>query len=177
MVLVSVLYTKNTFSQISDLDSYEEQIARSEYPTTTLYNLWKSSEHDQAAISEFLSSISEQHIIEPIENDTENVLVTYFALGDAETDYILQAGGPDFYGLRFKRLGETDLYFCTQKVPSDAIFIYGFNEFKLSKEGHKNKIAKTSMEHTYDGTLVAPNAKLSPYQPSTECSSRRFKYC
>ena len=47
-------------------------------------------------------------VIEPIKNDNKNVMVTYFSLGSTETDYIMLSGGSDFYGLRFKQLGNTN---------------------------------------------------------------------
>ncbi|TPV92646.1 MAG: esterase family protein [Myxococcales bacterium FL481] len=140
----------------------EERAARKEYPTETLYQLWRSSLKDRTAAARFVSSLSERHIIEPIAEDPDHVLVTYFMLGSSKTAFVLQGGGPDFYGLRFKRLGQTDLYYCTQKIPSDAMFIYGFNEFTIEAAGD-SRVAATTMEHVYDAALVAPQAPLSPY--------------
>ncbi|PCJ45290.1 MAG: hypothetical protein COA74_15885 [Gammaproteobacteria bacterium] len=120
-----------------------QKIARTEYPTKTLYDLWLASTKDKAVISNFISSLPEHYIIEAIENDDKHVMVTYFALGNTETDYIMLSGGPDFYGLRFKQLGNTSLYFCRQKIPSDAMFIFGFNEFMLSDNGLEHGVVKT----------------------------------
>ncbi len=137
--------------------------AKKEYPTEVLLNLWEASLDDKTAVSKFFNSLTEKHIIEAIADDPDYELVTYFAMGSDVTDYIMQSGGPDFYGLRFKRLGTTNLYFCIQKIPSDAMFNYGFNEFTRKLEGDSNVLAVTSMKHIYDGSLAASKALKSPY--------------
>jgi len=150
-------------STVASVQFKTQEVAQNEYSTKKLYNLWLSSTQDSASIPDFMLSLPEQHIIESIKNDNKNVMVTYFSLGSVETDYFMLSGGPDFYGLRFKQLGNTNLYFCTQKIPNDAMFIYGINEFKFSGKGLEQGVVKTSMEHVYDGAVIAPNAKLSPY--------------
>ncbi|WP_144394152.1 alpha/beta hydrolase [Pleionea sediminis] len=136
------------------------KIALKEYPTETLFGLWESWLENPKSTNTFYQKLNPKHIIEAITNDDENVLVTYFALGSDETDYILQAGGPDFYGLRFKQIGQSNLYFCTQKVPKDAMFNYGYNEFAKSNLG---KVNRSDMRHIYDNSVIGPEAPISPY--------------
>lgn len=140
-----------------------EKIARAEYPTNTLYKIWLDQQKNDNAALEFYNSLPEKHIIEQ-NNDHENtVTVTYFAKGSDDTDYIMQSGGPDFYGLRFKQIVNSDIYFCTQTIPSNAWFAYGVNEFKRIKVNGTIDLEQTSMKHIYDGAVVGPDAPLSEF--------------
>ena len=157
------------------------KIAREVLPTEALYELWAQSLADKRAAKRFYSGLKDKHTFTPIEGDAKNVLVTYFAMGSKDADYILQSGGPDFYGLRFKRLGNTDLFYCTQRVPRDAMFIYGYNEFKSRSFGKGGVIQKEEMDHIHDGALYAPDAPVSPYVearddvPKGELETTAFK--
>jgi len=141
----------------------EINTARQHYPTKQLFNLWKASKNDKNKLYKFYSELETKHTIETIKDEDEHVLVTYFALGGEYTDYILQSGGPDFYGLRFKQIGDSKLYFCTQRIPKDAMFIYGYNEFKRIK---KENVYITKVEHIYDGSVIGPEAPRSRYLES-----------
>jgi enterochelin esterase family protein len=152
MSFVILLITSST--TFSD----EVSTARQQYSTEQLFSLWKASKVDTNKLYSFYSGLDQKHTIESIKGDEENVLVTYFALGGEDTDYILQAGGPDFYGLRFNRIGDSKLYFCTQRIPKDAMFIYGYNEFKrIEKDG----VYITEVDHVHDGAVIGPEAPLS----------------
>lgn len=150
-------------AQGSAVTPAQEKLARAEYPTNTLYKIWLAQQKDANAALEFFNNLPERHLIELAANDPKVATVTYFAKGDADTDYIMQSGGPDFYGLRFKRIGNSDIYFCTQTIPRDAWFIYGVNEFKRSKVSGTFGVAQTSMVHIDDGAVIGPDAPLSPY--------------
>jgi len=135
---------------------------RKEYPTDTLTELLLAYQQDESALPLFFDSLSQMHIVERDEQNSDLATVTYFAKGSAHTDYILQSGGPDFYGLRFKQIGDSPYYFCVQKIPSNAWFNYGYNEFKRVRSASKN-LYKTEVEHIYDGVVIGPDAPLSPY--------------
>jgi enterochelin esterase family protein len=159
-LLVSLLFftcVTNAYAAISD----SEQIARTEYPTDTLYKIWLEQQKNKDAITKFYDALTEKHLIELDETDTKLATVTYFAKGNADTDYIMQSGGPDFYGLRFKRFGSTDIYYCVQKIPRDAWFTYGVNEFKINKNNDLPELMQTSAVHIYDGAVIGPDAPLS----------------
>ncbi|MBC6998629.1 alpha/beta hydrolase-fold protein [Cytophaga sp. FL35] len=155
-------YTLTT-DQIVSLSQNMERISRKELPTSTLFNLWKSTLTDSSAIDTFLASKSSRHIIEPIPGDSTHMLVTYFCVPTPHTEYVMLSGGPDFLGLRFQRLPNSNLHFVTQKVPIDARFNYGFNYFILEKAGPNNEIETRNLEHAYDGILEMPNAPEQPY--------------
>ncbi|MCK0070213.1 alpha/beta hydrolase [Kordiimonas laminariae] len=149
--------------QASAVEDDIHKIAREVLPTEALYELWAQSLTDREVARRFYNSLKDKHTFTPIKGDEDNMLVTYFAMGSKDTDYILQSGGPDFYGLRFKRLGNTDLFYCTQRVPKDAMFIYGYNEFKKRSFGKGGVIQTEEMDHIHDGALYAPDAPVSQH--------------
>lgn len=149
--------------QLFSVSANIKRITKKELPTKTLFDLWESSLEDKNAIDVFLDSQSEQHLIEPIEGDDENMLVTYFCVPYAHTDYVMLSGGPDFLGLRFKRLPNTKLHYVTQKVPVDARFNYGFNYFNLRRAGPNAEIELRDVEHVYDGLVEMPMAPDQPH--------------
>lgn len=148
---------------ILSLSVNAKRVAKVEIPSETLFRLWEQSLTNDNAIDDFMKSQKEQHIIESIEGDSTDMLVTYFCLLDEETEYAMQSGGPDFLGLRFQQLGKTKLYFATHKVPKDAQFNYGINYFKLYQAGPNNEVQYRKIEHVFDGTVVMPNAPKQPY--------------
>ena len=140
-----------------------KRITKKELPTQTLYKLWESSLTDKDAVNQFITQHTERHIIEPIEGDADHMLITYFCIPDKNTEYIMLSGGPDFLGLRFQRLPNTELFFVTQRVPKDARFNYGFNYFNLDKAGPENEILSRSVQHAYDGIVEMPDAPKQSY--------------
>lgn len=140
-----------------------KRVAKQEIPSETLFRLWEQSLTNNNAIDDFMNSHVEKHIIEPIQGDSIDMLVTYFCLPDEDTEYAMQSGGPDFLGLRFQQLGKTKLYFATHRVRNDARFNYGFNYFKLYQAGPNEEVQYRKIEHVYDGTVVMPNAPKQPY--------------
>lgn len=141
--------------------SEQEQIARSEYPTETLYKIWLDQQKDEDAALKFYNALSEKHLIELDQKDTKLATVTYFAKGSADTDYIMQSGGPDRFGIRFNRLAGSDVFYCVQKIPRDAWFVYGINEFRIKAVKGAANLLQTSTEHIADGVVIGPTAPLS----------------
>lgn len=140
-----------------------KRITKKELPTKTLYNLWEASLTNKNAIDNFIEKHQQKHIIEPIEGDTKNMLVTYFCVPTENTEYVMQSGGPDFLGLRFQQLPNTKLFYVTQRVPKDARFNYGFNYFTINKAGPNGEIVSRNVVHAYDGTVEMPNAPKQTY--------------
>lgn len=159
------------------ITSEQKNAARQEYPTDTLYQLWLDYNQDKSSLGEFYDSLSEQHIVEVSKKDPSKAIVTYFAKGNEDTDYFMQSGGPDFYGLRFKQIANSHYYFCTQSIPLDARFNYGINEFirmpfSGTSTGDQHELYKTSMRHVYDGSVFGPDAKRTAYTESDATISK-----
>lgn len=96
----------------------------------------KIKQYEDRAIEEFLCNLEEKGapIIEELENDTQNNLVTFIYRGDKECKSVLFV--PDIGLDRFKdnckdfqmqRIMETDLWFITYEVRNDLRFIYYFS--------------------------------------------------
>lgn len=149
--------------QVLSLPENTKRITQRELPTATLYTLWEAALTDKNAIDNFIAKQPQQHIIEPIEGDNANMLVTYFCVPNPNTEYVMLSGGPDFLGLRFQRLPGTKLHFVTQRVPNDARFNYGFNYFILDQAGPNAEIEYRDVLHAYDGTVEMPNAPAQTY--------------
>ncbi|CAL2075214.1 Esterase family protein [Tenacibaculum sp. 190524A02b] len=149
--------------EILSLENNRKRILKREIPTVTLYKLWEASLKDNNAITSFVSKHKEKHIIEPIDGNNTDMLVTYFCIPNKNVEYVMLSGGPDFLGLRFQRLANTKLFYVTQRVPKDARFNYGFNYFNLHKAGPNNEIVYRNVEHAYDGFLEMPNAPKQSY--------------
>lgn len=158
--------------QILRLQENTRRITKRELPTETLFNLWESSLTNKNAIDNFISNQPERHIIESIEGDNANMLVTYFCVPNPNTEFVMLSGGPDFLGLRFQRLPSTKLHFVTQRVPIDARFNYGFNYFILDKAGPNDGIEYRDVLHAYDGTVEMPNAPEQTYISERENVSK-----
>lgn len=156
------MYTLTT-KKILSLSDNTKRITKKELPTKTLYNLWEYSLTDENAINSFIAKKTDRHIIEPIEGNDKDMLITYFCIPNDNTEYVMLSGGPDFLGLRFQRLPNTKLHFVTQRVPKDARFNYGFNYFNLDKAGPNEEIEIRNVEHAYDGTVEMPNAPKQIY--------------
>ena len=162
--------------KILSLENNAKRIAKKELPTETLYNLWEASLNDKNAIDIFTAKQRERHIIEPIEGNGTDMLVTYFCVPNKNTEYVMLSGGPDFLGLRFQRLANTKLFFVTQRVPKEARFNYGFNYFNLDKAGPNGEIESRNVEHAYDGTVEMPNAPRQTYISERENVSKGTLY-
>ena len=147
----------------TQLTSAQQKIARAEYPTETLYQLWLAQQQDPTAALRFYQKLAQKHQVELDPADPSKARVTYFAKGSADTDYLLQSGGPDFYGLRFQQIGNSPIYFCIQHIPADAWFNYGINEFKRTPSPTVPGLWQNRMAHIADGSVIGPKAPLSPY--------------
>ncbi|MGN8224476.1 alpha/beta hydrolase [Gracilimonas sp. BCB1] len=161
--LLPLIFLITTIATAQDISEDVKRIAQQEYPTDTLFELWLEYQKDEETLARFYNSLSERHIIEPNAKNSDEVIVTYFAKGSEDTEYFMQSGGPDFYGLRFRKIGDSSYYYCTQSIPNDAWFSYGINEFKRKKLSGETDTYRTSMEHVHDGAIIGPEAPLSPY--------------
>jgi enterochelin esterase family protein len=152
--------------QVQDVLSLEEntkRIAKKEIPSKKVYELWMNSLSNDDAIDQFIKQQNNKHIIEPVSGNLTESRVTYFYVPSENTEYMMQSGGPDFMGLRFKQLATTKLFYASHLVPNDALFNYGFNAFKLYDLGSEKKFSYRDMEHVYDNSVSMPNVIENPY--------------
>jgi enterochelin esterase family protein len=148
---------------VLSLKENTKHIAKKEIPSKILYELWLNSLSNKDAIDQFIEQHKNKHIIESISGNLDESRVTYFYVPSVNTEYMMQSGGPDFMGLRFKQLATTKLFYASHLVPNDALFNYGFNEFKLYDLGSEKEFSYRDMEHVYDNSVIMPNVIENPY--------------
>lgn len=88
--------------------------------------------YGERAIEEFLCTIEEKGtpIIEELENDSENSLVTFIYKGDKECENVLfvpPVGKENYNDNQMQRILETDLWYITYEVRNDVRFKYYFS--------------------------------------------------
>lgn len=102
---------------------------------------------NSAALSAFWEEMKgKAPLVEPIAGDDKNFWVTYLWRGDAETKRVSLIGGVpvgDMLAKYLIRLGESDVWYRTEKLPNDSRFTYVFmiNPEKLAL-GDKDLEAK-----------------------------------
>jgi enterochelin esterase family protein len=150
-------------NDVLSLKENTKRIAKKEINSKILYELWMNSLSNDDAIDQFIKQHKNKHFIEPVVGNLTESRVTYFYVPSENTEYMMQSGGPDFMGLRFNQLATTKLFYASHLVPNDALFNYGFNEFKLYYLGSKKEFSYRDMEHVYDNSVSMPNVIESPY--------------
>jgi len=67
-------------------------------------------------------------LVEPVADDPHACWVTFIWRGDAGTKRVNVLGGPatNDFAAWMKRLGDTDLWYRTDRIPNDARFVYRF---------------------------------------------------
>ncbi|MEP7339103.1 MAG: alpha/beta hydrolase-fold protein [Acidobacteriota bacterium] len=137
-------------------------------------------------------------LVEPIAGDDKNLWVTFVWRGDSETKSMGVFGGAPFGGEQIKplsRLGESDIWYRTERLPKDSRFTYTLmlNPVKLVM-GDKDLQAKAVKMSRRDplnprsfptppnaGYVELPDAppqtwiKPQPDVPKGEIKSERFK--
>jgi enterochelin esterase family protein len=131
---------------------------------SAVYDLWEASLTDPKAVDKFLAGRKGKGpLMEAIDGNAAEVRVTYFVLGDDDTEYAWLSGGPDYMGMDMKRVGKTNLFFATQVVPTDARFVYSFTLANVSRAGPGGEVVVREEIHVGDSVLVMPRAAPQPY--------------
>jgi enterochelin esterase family protein len=156
-------------NQILEPAENSKRLAKDLYPTKALYDLWETSLTDPKAVDRFITNYKRSGpIVEVIPGNASEMQVTYFCLGDQDTESVELVGGPDFMGLDMSRLGQTNLFFAMQVVPNDARFVYAFNLYKTHRAGPKGEVEIKESVHSDDSLLEMPNAPAQPYIAAKE---------
>src|SRR5262249_42237838 len=84
---------------------------------------------DRAALSRFWEELrGKAPLIEPVADDPHSSWVTFAWRGDGQTRRMNVQGGPASgdWANWMKRLGKTDLWYRTDRIPNDSRFSYSF---------------------------------------------------
>ncbi len=151
------------------------RMAAKNYPPALL-NLWKEYLKDPSALDRFLAGRKGKGpIIEEVKDDSNNVNVTYFYLGNENTEKAEVFGGTHsgVGGTPMQRFLRTSLFFGTETVPKDSRFRYGFTVTETRLAGLNGTIQISEERDTIDvlnpdnfgglSVLSLPGAPPQPY--------------
>ena len=107
-------------------DAYAELRAKEHIDSPRILELWRSVRtHKQADVDRWWSELrGKAPLIDPYPGDPKDALATFVFRSKAP--YVALLGGPDFREKPLVRIGDSDLWYLTARVPADARFDYAF---------------------------------------------------
>jgi enterochelin esterase-like enzyme len=155
------------------------RIAEKNYPPV-IQKLWKDYIRDPHAVEQFVAARKGKGpAVEEIKDDNNNLTVTYFYYGDANTRKVVVFGSTLSRqgGTQLDRFLRTPLFYGTETVPKDSRYRYGFSvtERFLDPKGtievsDDRDVPDPLNPNIYGGlsVLVLPAAPPQPYVTASE---------
>jgi enterochelin esterase-like enzyme len=193
-VLILVVIVVIRLVNVTDI-AVAECVGEDKYDSPRLAQLAKElNAAGQTAIEKFWEEMrSKAPLIEPIGGDAGHSWVTFVWRGDDETRTVNVIGGPpstmEESAKWLNRLGDSYVWYRTERVPNDARFTYGFeinrpNQLPYDFAGRIQiftKIRRTDPLNAREGLVELPNAPQQswiqrlPGVPEGAIRERRMK--
>jgi enterochelin esterase-like enzyme len=144
------------------------RLAKQQYSNPQIFQLYKDALHDKTALDKFVALHKGKPLMEAVVGNNTDMRVTFYTLGQSNTDYVMFSGGPDFNGLIMTQLGKTKLYFMSLLVAKKAQYLYAFNYYNRKVAGPNGEIELIDRQRSDLIPLAMPNAPANPYLAKTD---------
>ncbi|HSN29265.1 MAG TPA: alpha/beta hydrolase-fold protein, partial [Kofleriaceae bacterium] len=138
-------------------DTYEDELLAKTVDSPRVRELFRALRHHVpgAADAFWKQLVGHEPIVEPYPQDPSTALVTWVMRSPQA--YVGMVGGPSAREKPMVRIADSDLFYLSARVPTDARLIYGFIPDSLPPSFHQ--------PHTNDGPDRYADMELDPNNP------------
>ncbi|MBA3501883.1 MAG: DUF3327 domain-containing protein, partial [Deltaproteobacteria bacterium] len=144
-------------------DAYADLQAKQRFASTRIRELWAAVRtHRKDAIEKFWKDLDgKSPIVEPYPGDPKDVLVTF--VYRSKGPYVGMFGGDGFREQPLVRLGDSDLWTLSMRVPADSRLDYAFVVANSPPDAHRPFTKGFAPDPRFMGRQLDPNNKTQRF--------------